>query len=138
MKKALLLTLISISLLACTSDDIEGLHNTWKLYSITENDSPLNQNTDDIIDDRIITISNDSIFKRVILTDYGQKQIEGTYSIINFRNNKYLILEYYSPNSIIGNCSNNLNEVYLYNSENQMTNIWHECGGPILEYRKID
>jgi len=139
MKKLLLLTLLSISIFACSSDDnLENNQTSWELFRITENGNTIDLNAGNAeIQDRI-TITNDSLFKRVHYSDLKEQQLEGTYSITNYNNNTYLVLKYFSPNAVIGNCSHNQNEVFMFTTNDEMTNTWNECGGPTLEYKKVD
>lgn len=137
MKKTILLAIIGLNLIACSTDDnISSTEETYELHRITENNTPIDiDNT--ILQDKI-TITNDSLFYRVRRSGSEQHHLQGHYSLMRHNDNNYLVLKYDTANSQIGNCSGNQNEVFMFTSNSEIRNTWDECGGPVLEYRKTD
>lgn len=139
MKKVLLLAILGFNLMSCSTDDsIENTQETYELYRITENSNTIdiNLNTNSLQDK--ITIFNDSLFHRVHYSEQEQQYLKGKYSLMTHNNKSYLVLKYDSPSSQIGNCSGNQNEVFMFTSDSEIKNTWDECGGPTLEYRKLN
>ena len=136
MKKTILFVILGFNLMACSTDDNINTKETYELHRITEHNTITNvDNT--ILQDKI-TITEDSLFYRVRYSELEQQHLKGHYSLMHQNNKKYLVLKYDTPNSHIGNCSGNQNEVFMYTSDFEIKNIWDECGGPILEYRRTD
>lgn len=126
---------------SCSVNTIDDPHNktveNWQLVSIVENGTNTQTINNSNIEEQL-TLQNDSLFTRTRQVDNNLWVLKGTYSTMNASNNKYLVLHYYKESSIIGNCSNNLNEVFVFNSENEISNTWYECGGPKLQYIKSE
>lgn len=137
MKKTILLAIIGLNLIACSTDDnVANTNETYELRRITENNTTINVDQT-ILQDKI-TITNDSLFYRVRRAGTEQQHLQGHYSLMRHNDNSYLILKYDTPNSQIGNCSGNQNEVFMFTSESDIKNTWDECGGPSLEYQRTE
>lgn len=61
----------------------------------------------------------------------------GTYKFITLSEQQYVALTYSSKNPLIGNCTGELKEYLLIESEDKMSGTWNICDGPGLEYKKI-
>lgn len=141
MKKIIaFISLVTIAY-SCTVNSMDDLQNrtieNWQLVSITDN-ATTSQTTNELNIEERLTLLNDSLFTRTRQADANSWVLEGTYSLMNVDNNKYLVLHYNTESNIIGNCSNNLNEVFIFNSDNEISNTWYQCGGPKLQYRKSE
>lgn len=137
MKKTILLAIIGLNLIACSTDDnVANTEETYELRRITENNTTINVDQT-ILQDRI-TITSDSLFYRVYQSGSQQQHLKGHYALMRHNNNEYLVLKYESPSSQIGNCSGNQNEVFMFTTDSEIKNTWDECGGPTLEYKKVN
>ncbi|TJY36433.1 hypothetical protein [Pontimicrobium aquaticum] len=140
MKKIYILIVLAILTQSCTVNDTDNFKNelleTWTLVNVLENSSNSQNNNNTLQVQEQLTLQNDSIFTRTRRANSNYWFLQGTYSIIKTDEAKYMVLKYHEESAIIGNCSNNKNEVLIFESENEISNIWFECGGPKLIYNK--
>lgn len=140
MKKIFALIGLVILTSSCTVNDTNELDNSttesWELISI-ENPSNSQSNSILNISEQLI-LQNDSIFTRTRQTNSNSWVLNGTYNYMTVDKTKYLVFHYNKESDLIGNCSNNKNEVFIFDSNNEIINTWFECGGPKLKYRKFE
>lgn len=130
-----------MALYACSTDYDFTINNPtqkWELVKISGKllDSEISGNTMDFQETYII--NSDSTFIKTRTKNTEIWILRGTYNYMTYKNNNYIIFNYDMASPIIGNCSNNLNEVLLFSSKTESTNTWFECDGPKLDYRKIE
>ncbi len=140
MKKVFIVIGLAILTQSCTVNDNDELNNsiieTWELISIENSSNPQSSSTLNIQEQ--LVLQNDSVFIKTRQTNSNSWDLKGTYNYMAVDKTKYLVFHYNTNNDIIGNCSNNKNEVFVFDSEGYITNTWFECGGPKFKYRKVE
>ncbi|WP_412986148.1 hypothetical protein [Pontimicrobium sp. IMCC45349] len=141
MKHLLLIAILITSLTSCTTDQDElttyDYSEKWELFNATSNQTSETTSTNGLNYQEFYYLDNDSTFFKRRISNNITKNIYGTYNVMTVDNNKYFVFKYNEANNLIGNCSNNLNEVLRFTDENKLINIWNSCDGPTLEYRKV-
>ncbi|WP_347922433.1 hypothetical protein [Pontimicrobium sp. SW4] len=139
MKKNILIVGLLIIAQSCTINDTNELNSktteSWELVSINENITTSQTNNHLNIHEQLVLL-NDSLFSRTRQSNSNFWRLNGTYNYMIVNGTKYIVFQYNEKSSIIGNCSKNLNEVFVFESENRISNTWYECGGPKLIYHK--
>lgn len=140
MKKIFVLVSLIILTTSCTVNDTDELNNltieSWELISI-ENPSSSTSNNNLNISEQLI-LQKDSVFYRTRKSSTNSWVLNGTYNYMTVNKTKYLVFHYNKKSDLIGNCSNNKNEVFVFDSNGDISNTWFKCGGPKLKYRKLE
>lgn len=139
MRRWICLLMVVVTVCSCSNDGIATDNSQvekWTLYRVTFPDGNTTSNNDDLDIADALTLVNDTLFYRERSAATLSWKLTGTYHYMEHENHNYIVLKYNDDSEIIGNCSGNLNEVFRFTSESEIYNIWSDCDGPKLEYKR--
>ncbi|MGW8122048.1 hypothetical protein ACV07N_05260 [Roseivirga echinicomitans] len=83
---------------------------------------------------------NTGTFNKSRTKDELQTFVSGTFKIVTTEaavDEHFFELTYSSDNEIIANCTGDLIEVLIIDSENTLKGTWDHCDGPGLKYKRV-
>lgn len=143
------LILLIIFLAACSadgndSDDLidlraEGFPQRWELIAMSgmvANIPPSTGADMEWQEHYILFVDNTFVKLRVI----NNRSIEdnGTFSIVELSDGKYIEFTYKEKSELVGNCSNQAKEFLRFESETELVGTWWACDGPGMFYVRTE
>ena len=136
-------SVLLISFSSCSNEldccVIEGGEQKWALVEMTGSFTP-SVTTGDEMDwqEYYLLNTNTGIFTKSRTRDELETYVSGTFSINTTEEEHYLELTYPSDNELIANCTGDLIEVLIIESDNTLKGTWSHCDGPGLKYQRTE
>ena len=133
--------ILLISFSSCSDEldccTIEGGEQKWELVEMTGSLTASTTTGDDMDwQEYYLLNTNTGTFIKSRTRDELETYVSGTFSINTAEEEHYIELTYTSDNDIIANCTGDLIEVLIIESENTLKGTWDSCDGPGLKYTK--
>ncbi len=148
MKKvySVLLTVFLIG--SCSTPDTSQLDSTelqfadqkWELVRMTGSITDSETVGDAMLWQEYYIFALDGTFIRVRETDGKTIKATGTFEVVEYNNDEsdYLELVYQSGQELAGSCIADKDETLMYRSNTEISNTWHACDGPGLDYMLVE
>jgi len=140
MKNLIIISLLICTLFSCTKADefdIKQYPQKWQLIKMT-GQIPNSETTGTNMEwQEFYLLNSDSTFIKSRERDGILTEEYGSFSFEDLSDGKYLVLTYETDNTIIGNCTSELKEVLVLESNKSLVGTWSACDGPGLEYERI-
>ena len=116
----------------------EGLPQRWTLVSFNTGLSGEVFSRENLPYQESIFLNPDSTFTRIRIHNNERIEAIGTFEYIQQNGENYLILRNAEENELIGNCTQSMDEWFLFTNSTNMLGGGLPCDRPGLEFERID
>tara|TARA_R110000796_G_scaffold252596_1_gene388469 strand:- start:121699 stop:122133 length:435 start_codon:yes stop_codon:yes gene_type:complete len=118
---------------------IEGNEQKWELVEMTGSFTPSVSTGNDMDwQEYYLLNTNTGTFTKSRTTNGVQTSASGTFVFNSTEEEHSIKLTYPSDNELIANCTGDLIEVLIIESENTLKGTWAPCDGPGLKYKRTE
>jgi hypothetical protein len=137
MKKILFIFVIICVVLSCKKESVyDKFPQEWKLVGMYAMDPSTMETGTDMFWQETYLLNNDGTFIKKRESSGTLKEASGTFSIKDFKDDKFLELVFESGENIAGTCTSGVETIW-FKSELLMQSTWSSCDGPGLMYERI-